>query len=124
MTTSPITGALKRVWSRISVGTMGRICARNRQHAYDLVVRAFKASGMTQADLARRAGMSPEVVNRILKRPRNLELDTLSKLHFALTGAAITFAPEFPSVAKQKVVTDNTLRILQVASPQPQLRAA
>ncbi|MEO8668034.1 MAG: helix-turn-helix transcriptional regulator [Bauldia sp.] len=69
---------------------------RNRQQAYNLLVREFKRSGLTQIQLAARTGMAPEVISRLLKAPRNIELDTLSKLMFAINGAALAFATAYP----------------------------
>jgi hypothetical protein len=84
MSTSQTTVLCKPEGSnKISIGTLGYIRARNRLRAYNLVIREFKKSGLTQADLARRLGKAPEIVSRLLSRPRNWELDTFSDLLFA-----------------------------------------
>src|SRR5665213_2643976 len=98
MRTSP-TGTTPSNLINITEGTFTRVCARNRQHVYDLLISAFKRSGLTQVELARRAGMAPEVVSRLFKRPRNIEIDTASRLLFTMTGATITLAEEYPRAA-------------------------
>jgi hypothetical protein len=75
---------------------LGYVRARNRQRAYNLVIGELKKSGITQADLARRLGKAPEVVSRLLSRPRNWELDTFSDLLFAISGAVPTYGASYP----------------------------
>jgi hypothetical protein len=72
---------------KISLGTFGYINARNRQRAYDIVIKELKKSGLTQAALASRMGKSADVVCRLLSRPQNWESDTFSSLLFAISGA-------------------------------------
>jgi hypothetical protein len=84
---------------KISVGTLGYVRARHRQRQYDLMIREFKKSGLTQADLARRLGRSPEVVSRLLSRPSNLEADTYADLLFAISGAVVKMETAHPFAA-------------------------
>lgn len=72
------------------------ILRRNRQLAYNLVVRALKDSGISQATLARRLDKAPAVVSRLLSRPRNWEQDTFGELVFALTGGGLSYGIELP----------------------------
>ena len=81
---------------KISVGTLGYVRARNRQRAYDLVVRELKKSGITQAELARRLGKGQDAVSRLLSRPGNWELDTLSDLLFAISGSVPRISADDP----------------------------
>jgi len=90
---------------KISAGTFAYIAARNRQSLYNLLVREFKKSGLTQADLARRLGKTTDVVCRWLSRPRNMETDTASALLFAISGAALRFQPHYPSAAQSRDVS-------------------
>jgi hypothetical protein len=85
---------------KISVGTLGYVRARNRQRAYDLVVRELKKSGITQAELARRLGKGQDAVSRLLSRPGNWELDTLSDLLFAISGSVPRFSADDPLPAR------------------------
>jgi hypothetical protein len=103
MSTSQTTGLSKPTGStKISLGTLGYICARNRQRAYDLVIKEFKKSGLTQADLARRLDKGAEVISRLLSRPRNWELDTFSELLFAISGAVVTYSLAYPLAAQDR----------------------
>jgi len=83
----------------ISDGTMGFISARNRQQAFNLLVSEFKKSGLTERQLAAKTKMAPEVISRILKRPRNLEFDTFSKLIYGICGSAISLSKSFPATS-------------------------
>lgn len=60
--------------------------ARNRRQLHQFLLRAFIASGMSRAELAKRTGKSPEVISRILGRPSNLTADTVMQVLFAING--------------------------------------
>jgi hypothetical protein len=97
MNTSPTTGLSEPVGSaKISLGTLGYVRARNRQRQFDLVIREFKRTGITQAELARRLGKSPEVISRLLARPTNWEADTFGDLLFGISGAVPAYRLEHP----------------------------
>ena len=81
---------------RVPPGTFGYFQARNKFNAYDLVMSEFAASGLSQADLARRMGKGPDLVCRLLGGPGNWTLDTLSDLMFAISGAAPVYGKEHP----------------------------
>ena len=82
--------------NKISTGTLAYIRARNKHRTYNLVIREFKKSGLTQADLAKRLGKAPEVISRLLARPRNWEMDTFSDLLFAISGAVPRYELDRP----------------------------
>ena len=81
---------------KISRGTFGYICSRNRQRQYNIVIREFRASGITQKELCARLGSTPDVISRLLARPGNWEADTFAKLMFAISGAVPTYRAEHP----------------------------
>lgn len=81
---------------KISRGTLAYICARARQHAYTLLIREFRKSGLTQADFARRWGKPAEVVSRLLNNSGNVEINTLSGAVFALNGGLLTLGVAYP----------------------------
>lgn len=92
MSTSRFTALFKPTGAnKISRGILAYVCERARLRAYNLLVAEFKASGISQADLGRRLDKAPEVISRLLSRPSNLELDTLSAAIFAMNGGAVTF---------------------------------
>jgi DNA-binding phage protein len=84
---------------RPSSGAFAAAVARNRHHLYSLLVQSVAKSGLTQAQIAEWAGISPEHMSRLLARPRNIEWDTASRVIFAACGATIRLAPEFPREA-------------------------
>jgi hypothetical protein len=90
---------------KVSEGTLGYITARIRQRAYNLVIREFKKSGITQATLARRWGKAPEVVSRFLARPGNWELDTFTEALFVINGAIPSFST---SHAEERIISVST----------------
>lgn len=97
MSTSPTTTLSKPTGdAKISKGIFGYLRTLNRQRAYDLVVREFKKSGLSGADLSRRMGRAPEVISRLLNRPGNWEADTFSDLMFAISGAVPKYEAEYP----------------------------
>jgi hypothetical protein len=55
--------------------------ARLRLQFHELIVRRFlQKENFTKAELARRIGRAPEVINRLLAEPGNYTLNTLSDL--------------------------------------------
>jgi hypothetical protein len=75
------------------------VTARGRQQAFNLVHSEMKRNNVSQATLSRRTGMGPDVISRLLKRPSNIEQDTLSKLIFAVGGGAIAYRIVCPMTA-------------------------
>jgi hypothetical protein len=112
MSTSQTTTGLSKPTTdqKISLGTLGYINARNRQRAYDIVIRELEASGITQATLASRLGKSPEVICRLLSRPQNWESDTFSSLIFAISGGVPKYETTYP-FGKSEFVSKTTLEI-------------
>ncbi len=82
---------------RIPLGTLGYMEARNRNRVYDLVIKEFMNSGLSQATLARRLGKRPDVVCRWLGSPGNWTLDTVSNLLFAISGAEASYSLAYPA---------------------------
>ena len=74
--------------------------ARNRGQLHQMIVREFVASGMSQTELARRTGKPRETISRALGHPTNMEIDTASKIIYALTGKFISFAAYDPQEAQ------------------------
>lgn len=110
MTTSRTTSLPKPITGeKISEGVLSYVKSRNRQQAYNMLVQAFRRSGLSQASLAKMVGMPTETISRVFSRPRNVELDTLSKLLFAISGATLAFEPvhfeERPSKMTSTVIT-------------------
>ena len=84
--------------------------ARNRGQLHQLLLSEFIASGMSQSELARRTGKPRETISRILGHPNNMEIDTASKMLFAMTGKAISFAAYDPLEAAAGGTTNRDYR--------------
>jgi len=112
MRTSQTTTGLSRPTTdqKISVGTLAYINARNRQREYDIVIKEFEASGITQATLANRMGKSPEVICRLLSRPQNWESDTFSGLIFAISGGVPKYEITYP-IGKAEFMSGLTFEV-------------
>ena len=65
---------------RLSPGTLAYLGQRARNHYYDHVIKRFRASGIRQADLAKRLGKGPDRINRLLSSPGNWTIDTVAEL--------------------------------------------
>jgi hypothetical protein len=82
--------------------TFAYLRTRNKRRLYSLVIKEFKKSGITQAELARRLGRNPDVVCRWLAAPRNWELDTVSDILFAISGAEVVYNVSYPLRAPRR----------------------
>jgi hypothetical protein len=97
MTTSPTSTLSEPTGTdRVSRGTLAYFRARLKQRIHSLIVREFKESGLSQADLARRLGKEPAQLCRLLSGPGNLTLDTVSDLLFAISGAELSLSAAYP----------------------------
>lgn len=97
MNTSPTTSLSKPTGAEpIPKGTFGYLRSRNRHRLSTVIIREFKKSGLTQADLARRAGKPPETICRWLATPGNMRADSVSDLLFAISGAVPTYGLDYP----------------------------
>lgn len=101
MSTSPtITEPSDEANSR---GELAYVCARNQWQAHSLLLRAVRDSGLSQKELAKRTGIDEATISRVLARPRNLELNTLSKLLFGACNSYLIFSLFQPHAATHKV---------------------
>ena len=82
--------------SRVPLSTFGYFRARNKRRAYDLVMKEFRRSGLSQATLARRLGKGTDRVCRMLGGPGNWTLDTMSDLLFAISGSEPVYSLQTP----------------------------
>lgn len=86
MTTYPTTSALYEVSAKLPIPLEKRAYfhARLSNRIYALVLNKFlereKSENLTQAELGRRIGKRPEVINRLLGAPGNWTLETISDL--------------------------------------------
>ena len=72
---------------RLSAGTLGYLCARNRDAWFDYVhqkLAAAEARGVKRSDIAARLGKSPSRLSKLLAAPGNWTLDTVTELLVAI----------------------------------------
>lgn len=71
--------------------------ANSRHLAHELVLAAFKKSGLSKADLARRLGWRDRSrVTKLLNTPANVTVETLGDLLFAIDGSAPAYSQAWP----------------------------
>lgn len=92
--TTPQTSFLSEIRSDepLSLHTLVYLRQRTKNRLYDYVLRKFideQSRGLTKAQLARRIGKRPEVVNRLLGTPGNWTIDTLSDLLAGISAEEI-----------------------------------
>jgi hypothetical protein len=80
----------------IPLGTLGYFRARTKQRMYNLVLREFKKSGVSKADLARRLRKTAAQMSRTFGGPGNWTLDTVSDLLFAIGGGELASSISYP----------------------------
>ena len=81
---------------RIPAGHLAYFTARNRRKIYSAVIKAFKDSGLTQIQLAKRLGKRPDVICHWLSGPGNWEIDTVSILLFGISGGELGYRVVHP----------------------------
>jgi hypothetical protein len=81
---------------RIPPETLGYFRSRAKRQAYELVIREFQKSGLTQAELARRLGKGRDRISRMLGGPGNWTLVTVSDLLFAICGGTPKYSVDYP----------------------------
>lgn len=70
--------------------------AKNQSLAHQMILAEFRKSGITQAELAKRTGKGTDMISRLIGRPGNWTLNTLSDLLFAMSGAAPCYSITYP----------------------------
>lgn len=80
----------------IDPSALAYFSARNRRKLYSAIIKEFKKSKLTQAQLARRMGQRTDVICRWLSGPGNYTLDTVSNLVFGISGGELTYTISHP----------------------------
>jgi hypothetical protein len=82
--------------AKLSLSMLDYMRRFNRQRAYDLVRREFQRSGITEVELAARLGKPKDAVVRLLSSPKNWDLDTVSDMLYAISGAVPGYVATYP----------------------------
>jgi plasmid maintenance system antidote protein VapI len=97
----------------IPVGKLEYFRARLRSRLHQIVVGEWlRRESLSQADLARRIGKKPEVVNRLLGAPGNWTLDTVSDLLLGMGTeplVSVQLLEEIASRSQQWGDSENTV---------------
>lgn len=130
MTTSR-TGLLSKpeAGQRVAATAFAYMRARARRRAYNLVIKEFKKSGITKAELARRLGKGAPEVSRMLGGPANWTIQTVADLLFAISGAEPTWDIAYPldrparnDTRPEWIATDfGKLKPFAISSPAPKI---
>jgi transcriptional regulator with XRE-family HTH domain len=91
---------------KVPLGTLAYFRARLKQRIYSLVIKEFKKSAISQADLARRLGMDPARLSRLMSGPGNLTFETTSDLLFGISAAELNPAIAHPLSAHRETVSE------------------
>jgi transcriptional regulator with XRE-family HTH domain len=81
---------------RIAAAEFAYFAARNRRKIYSAIIKEFKKSKLTQAQLARRMGQRSDVICRWLSGPGNYTLDTVSGLLLGISNSELSYSIAHP----------------------------
>lgn len=88
--------------SEVSAGVQAFVSEKLKNDLYDLVLRKFKESGISQSELAARLGKDKALLSRQLSTPSNWTIDTIAKMLFSIDGSVLvlsTMDPDSPNAA-------------------------
>jgi hypothetical protein len=102
MSTSPVTTTLQVNGDRIASAEFSYFAARNRRKIYSVIIKEFKKSKLSQAQLARRMGQRTDTVCRWLSGPGNYTLDSVSSLLLGISGGELSYSVVHPFSAGPK----------------------
>src|SRR5215216_1518405 len=114
MTTLPTTAnSSPNALRNMSKGDMAYACLRFQHQAHNLLARVIKEASISQKDLARITGIDEATISRLLSRPRNMEINTLSKLIYGANGATLTIALAYPKTGRSVVLLSRENTVVQ-----------
>lgn len=93
---------------------------RNRMHVFELVLKEFEKSDLSQVELATRMGKGADRICRLLGAPGNWTLDTVSDLLYAISAAEVKYDVAYP-LDKPKRNLTRPEWLLRVLSPATQI---
>ena len=81
---------------KIELEALAYMRSRAKRRAYNLVIKEFKKSGISKAELARRLGKGADRVSRMLGGPGNWTIATVSDLLFAISASEPSWDLAYP----------------------------
>lgn len=86
--TMPQTSFLSEIDQKepIPLGKLAYLRERTRNRIHNYILEKFIQEGMSQAELGRRIGKRPDVINRLLGAPGNWTIDTIVDLLAGISG--------------------------------------
>src|SRR5688572_5709127 len=87
---------------RVPPTTLAYFRARAQHRLHELILNEFRASGLSQADLARRMGKGTDQLCRWLGAPGNWTVNTISDLLFAMSGGEADYSVAHPLDAPKR----------------------
>lgn len=112
MITSPISKSSKSVDRRtFNRSDLVHACMRNQLQVHDLLIRAVDASGMTRKEFAKCTGIDEATLSRILSQPKNMELNTISKIVYAACRATLAFTLDYPRSESHQMILSLTVPV-------------
>ena len=124
MTTSQTTRLLSKpkTGERISPNALAYLRMRTRLRIFDLVIKNFRASKITQAELAKRLGKGTDRICKLLGSPGNWTSDTASDLLFAIDGCVLEPHGSYP--LDRLIRNDTRPHYLEIDSNKPSIAAS
>lgn len=117
MTTLQTTSKPKREAPRkVSRGDMAYACLRYQSQVHNLLIKTIKEADLSQKELAEITGIDEATISRLLRRPRNMEINTLSKLVFGAVGATLTVALAYPQTGRSVMLVSAANSAANVAA--------
>jgi len=109
-TSQTISNSKQSALPKIPKGEMAYVCVRYQHQVHNLLVKLIKKSGISQRELSRITDIDEATISRILRRPRNMEGNTLSKLVYGASGATLTLALAYPQTGRRTVLVSKANR--------------
>lgn len=81
---------------RISANSLAYLSTRSKLAVFNLVIKHFRKSGITQAELAKRLGKGTDRISKMLGAPGNWTIDTAAHLLFAIDGGILAPSAVYP----------------------------
>jgi hypothetical protein len=76
---------------RVPPPTLAYIKARGRMRAFTAIHKERRKAGITNAQLAKRAGKGLDRISHLLAAPQNVTIDTMNEILFCISGTELNY---------------------------------